>query len=247
MIDNFKAFLAGGPNWMGEAEQASWTELVSETLPDVIREWHDPDFAGLGSMNANYCSAARRKLVSLRAFKKNCPTAGEILQSLKLLADFFEDETRKAGLGKTTKKPPKMVVATPGAAATPPVVEVLEEGAIKEMHVSRRERNPELRKACIEHFRAKADGKIVCAACGLVFGEMYGEIGEGYIEVHHLKPISQTDERHEVDPATDLVPLCANCHAMIHRLMAKEKKRTGMDLEGLEALDGLRRIIEERR
>jgi predicted HNH restriction endonuclease len=36
--------------------------------------------------------------------------------------------------------------------------------------------------------------------------------------VHHLNPISQTEGEHEVDPVNDLIPLCSNCHSMIHRL-----------------------------
>ena len=47
---------------------------------------------------------------------------------------------------------------------------------------------------------------------------VYGELGEGFIEVHHLKPIHLFDEAHEVNPQEDLIPLCPNCHAMIHKL-----------------------------
>ena len=47
--------------------------------------------------------------------------------------------------------------------------------------------------------------------------QMYGSFGENFIEVHHLKPISTYDGEHEVNPLTDLVPLCSNCHSMIHR------------------------------
>ena len=50
------------------------------------------------------------------------------------------------------------------------------------------------------------------------FVERYGEIGKEFIEIHHLNPISETDGEHEVNPATDLIPLCSNCHSMIHRL-----------------------------
>jgi hypothetical protein len=117
---------------------------------------------------------------------------------------------------------------------------VLEEGAIKEMHIAKRERNSELRKACIEYYMAQNEGRIACAACGMAYGEVYGEIGEGYIEVHHLSPISQIEGVHKVDPKADLVPLCANCHAMIHRLMSAEKKTTGKELEGPEALSKLK-------
>jgi 5-methylcytosine-specific restriction enzyme A len=56
-----------------------------------------------------------------------------------------------------------------------------------------------------------------CVACGFDFGQAYGERGEGYIEVHHLTPLAEVDENHTVNPETDLAPVCANCHRMIHR------------------------------
>ncbi|MGQ5486897.1 HNH endonuclease [Photobacterium damselae subsp. piscicida] len=68
-----------------------------------------------------------------------------------------------------------------------------------------------------------------CQACGFDFGKKYGALGEGFIEVHHLKPIHQIGVEYVVDPVADLVPLCASCHAMIHR-------EHGMTLEALKAL-----------
>jgi 5-methylcytosine-specific restriction protein A len=45
---------------------------------------------------------------------------------------------------------------------------------------------------------------------------MYGEIGKGFIHVHHLKPVSEINGEYEVDPIEHLVPVCPNCHAMLH-------------------------------
>jgi HNH endonuclease len=42
-------------------------------------------------------------------------------------------------------------------------------------------------------------------------------IDRGFIEVHHTKPLSESEGDMETDPATDLVPVCSNCHRMIHR------------------------------
>ncbi len=58
-----------------------------------------------------------------------------------------------------------------------------------------------------------------CQACGLDFGEKYGELGNGYIEAHHLKPMSSLAENVQVsfDIAADFAVLCSNCHRMIHR------------------------------
>ncbi len=58
-----------------------------------------------------------------------------------------------------------------------------------------------------------------CQACDLDFAERYGAIGEGFIEAHHLKPISALAEGVAVayDVAADFAVLCANCHRMIYR------------------------------
>ena len=56
-----------------------------------------------------------------------------------------------------------------------------------------------------------------CQACGFDFVQVYGELGRNYIEVHHVNPLAEQDGEHVVDPETDLVCLCANCHRMVHR------------------------------
>lgn len=60
------------------------------------------------------------------------------------------------------------------------------------------------------------NGSIICLACGFSFIEKYGKIGEGYIEVHHKISISTFRVETEVKPS-DLVPVCSNCHRMLHR------------------------------
>jgi len=78
-----------------------------------------------------------------------------------------------------------------------------------------RERDPKLRKKAIESFRRK-NGRIFCEVCKFSFEEKYGDLGKGFIEVHHLKPISE----YEVDDTTSIENLklvCSNCHRMIHR------------------------------
>jgi 5-methylcytosine-specific restriction protein A len=67
--------------------------------------------------------------------------------------------------------------------------------------------------------KAKAFHGTRCQACDLSFAERYGEIGSGFIEAHHLKPIGTLEEGASVDYdiAADFAVLCANCHRMIHR------------------------------
>jgi len=73
------------------------------------------------------------------------------------------------------------------------------------------ERNPKLRAEALKYHGAK------CIACDFDFYEKYGEHGEGFIEIHHLYPLSSYEGKEIVNPKTDLVPLCSNCHRMVHR------------------------------
>jgi len=85
------------------------------------------------------------------------------------------------------------------------------DGKVTTKEVNVYERNPLNRKACI------ALKGTTCAVCGLNFEKKYGPVGAGFIEIHHRKPVSQYDGEQLVNPLTDLVPVCANCHAMLHR------------------------------
>ena len=75
----------------------------------------------------------------------------------------------------------------------------------------RYERSRINRAACIE---VNGDS---CKICGFSFGKTYGEHGEGFIHVHHIIPVSQMGESYSLNPAKDLIPVCPNCHSMLHR------------------------------
>ena len=87
----------------------------------------------------------------------------------------------------------------------------LPEGAVTRAVVNRYERSPVNRALCLE-----ANGT-VCRVCGFDFGKTYGLLGRGFIEVHHVLPVSRMAHDYVVDPVVDLVPLCSNCHSMAHR------------------------------
>ena len=84
------------------------------------------------------------------------------------------------------------------------------EGTVVSVTVNAYERNPIARKCCIDHYGP------TCVVCGFIFGLVYGSLAEGFIHVHHIKPLSEIGEEYEVDPVADLRPVCANCHAIIH-------------------------------
>ena len=92
-----------------------------------------------------------------------------------------------------------------------PAEERFIQGAVERVAVNRYERNPEARKKAI------ALHGFDCKGCGFNFEAEYGDLGKDYIVIHHLLPVSTLPTGYEVNPATDLVPLCANCHAMVHR------------------------------
>jgi 5-methylcytosine-specific restriction protein A len=85
------------------------------------------------------------------------------------------------------------------------------EGVSRTVTVNAYERDPRARKACIDHYGT------VCSACGLDFGTMYGKLGQGFIHVHHIVPLSKIGKSYVVNPIKDLRPVCPNCHAMLHR------------------------------
>jgi hypothetical protein len=85
------------------------------------------------------------------------------------------------------------------------------EGAVRSITVNAFERNPQARRQCID-----AHGT-TCCICGFDFAATYGKVGEGYIHVHHLLPLSEVNREYIVDPIKDLRPVCPNCHAVVHR------------------------------
>ncbi len=86
----------------------------------------------------------------------------------------------------------------------------IEEGAKKTVVVNKYERNQSARIACIEKYGAK------CYICGFDFGEKYGSNFMGKIHVHHIVPISSIGHSYKLNPKTDLIPICPNCHFVIH-------------------------------
>lgn len=56
-----------------------------------------------------------------------------------------------------------------------------------------------------------------CRACQTNMEAVYGELGAGFIHVHHQNSLAEMGGAREVDPYTELVPLCPSCHSIIHR------------------------------
>ncbi|MFQ6537857.1 MULTISPECIES: HNH endonuclease [Aphanothece] len=84
------------------------------------------------------------------------------------------------------------------------------EGAASKVYVNKYERNPAAREACLQHY-----GR-ACCVCGMSFGDRYGSIAASFIQVHHVRQLSEIKVEYKVDPIKDLRPICPNCHAVVH-------------------------------
>ena len=91
------------------------------------------------------------------------------------------------------------------------VVELTKEGKKVSYYTTRYERNPKNRKEAIDIHGT------VCMACGFDFEKTYGERGKHFIEVHHIVPLCSKEQEMTINPDTDLICVCSNCHRMIHR------------------------------
>lgn len=85
------------------------------------------------------------------------------------------------------------------------------EGRQKIVIVNSYERSGKARTACL-----KAHG-FTCMVCGFDFEKVFGDIGNEFIHVHHLKDLASIGKEYEVNPIEDLRPVCPNCHAMLHK------------------------------
>ena len=107
------------------------------------------------------------------------------------------------------------------------------EGSVRRVLVSVYERDSAARDACLERHGFR------CKACGMDFEKRYGEIGCEFIHVHHKKPLASCRSDYELDPVKDLVPVCPNCHAMLH---TKDPPLSVAELKG-----HLQRATEQRK
>ena len=178
---------------------------VEMQLKDFFVKYVNPNISSIYEIaDVALCKGVRARMQTEPEFKAENIASGNnrLSQSLKLYIGFLEspyypdpDKTRKASKPARTPLPKEAE---------------LSEGAKKHVEQERSQRNPKLRQLCIAKYG------FICQVCGFDFEKAYGEIGKDFIEVHHLNPISNYSDEHDVDPIRDMVPLCSNCHSMIH-------------------------------
>lgn len=100
---------------------------------------------------------------------------------------------------------------------------IIQEGIKKVSQVQVYARSSKLRNFAIDQFTV--DGHIACDCCKFDFKKFYGPDGNGFIEIHHTKPIFQYEDddinNTLEDAVKNLAPVCSNCHRMIHRNWSK--------------------------
>ena len=171
---------------------------------------------------------------------------------LKLYSMFLESKEYKQLFKRRiagANENPSSTSTTSGSSAsgsdhpTPSAPNFREETEGERKHITKETeviyRNPALRQQCIDKYGYQ------CQCCGMDFAEMYGEeLGANFIEVHHLKLIS-TFETYGVPEnfLENLIPLCSNCHSMIHHI--KDSEHTLRDLR--EAYRGEKKELKTRK
>ena len=175
-------------------------------------------------------------------------------KALTLLSTDFKGTYRKSGLQTIRKKSNKseyevwlfrrkhidvffqevMLKSHSTSEAIGEIVEPLKtkynEGGKTYIHGYYYERAPKLREAVINKFKSENDGKLFCSICHFDFSNIYGEYGEGFIEVHHINPLSEDVRETHQTTVNELICVCSNCHRMLHH------KRPAMKPEELKKL-----------
>ncbi len=167
---------------------------VDKIIPNIVYELREDETSRYWNLffNGRYNHAGKGKLFY---WQLRTPLV-EALQALSLIGEF---------------KKPEDLVEVLAEELSETILTRLPEGAKKSIVVNAYERNPKAREECLQYYGTD------CAVCGFNFGVAFGELGEGFIHVHHLTPLSSIGESYDVNPIQDLRPVCPNCHAMLHR------------------------------
>jgi hypothetical protein len=189
---------------------SSWVNY--QEYIDIIKQvksflkWKDPNVSLLDAHSFLYILVSQMKTESFPFSAADKITRNEPLYNVN-------NNEENDILSGTTIKPEDPIAIYEDENLTEEISEEVEdqlfEGAPKPRIVNAYERSLEARMKCIKHWKA------VCSVCGLDFEEKYGEIGKGFIHVHHLTPMALGYR--QVDYINDLRPVCPNCHAMLHR------------------------------
>ena len=210
----------------GDAEEAqAMMETAERIIPNTLNGYFGTHYEQIYDITEGAEIEELRRKIKTHPILKNLdrsaePRYTEVLKKYRLfLKAMYANEVPVPVPGEREGMSPSSGKGVPERPATPnAMVEstiYLEGEAGEAQPTLLRKRNRMLRDACINYYKALHGGRIVCECCGFDFTKAY-DIDDEYIEIHHRFPFSQTDGEHPVNSQTDLVPLCANCHRMIH-------------------------------
>jgi len=195
------------------SEQGFWL-LVDEDIPEIEGVEYRPVKSTKGSrfpltwMHSESLSVIPRMIFNDLIWQSFASASERILHSRRIAADrdALQEKRNKKRLSAfwTRSRPVNLF---PDEVQDEPLIS---EGARYQVTVNAYERDPSARKRCIDHHGTS------CSVCGFSFGATYGEVAEGFIHVHHLRPLSEIGSEYTLDPLKDLIPVCPNCHAVFH-------------------------------
>lgn len=203
-------------------EPEKFAETSERILYMFIRRFIDTNFDGiLNQLDHNFYDRVRDRIATNREmaamdeeadlmYSVHLKTYSQFLES-KAFKNLFKRKINMEDNGKMSKSQQRSKILK-----FREETEGERKHITKEMDVIRR--NPQFRQQCIDHYGYQ------CQCCGMNFAEIYGEaLGANFIEVHHLKLISAFEtEGIPEDFVENLVPLCSNCHSMIHHVEQSE-------------------------
>lgn len=172
-------------------------ELLSPyNTGDLIKD--SLDLTGQGDLTRGYCAG---NIVSIKYDKADIPTEADLVRDLNRILNLYATyvAVKNGEVGESEELPDSISSG---------------QEAKKYRWHRRAERNQKLAAD------AKKFHGATCKVCGFNFEQKYGERGKGYIEAHHIVPFADLVKEPEpvtLDPKTDFVVVCANCHRMLHR------------------------------
>lgn len=132
---------------------------------------------------------------------------------------FLKESINTGLLTEVSVKPESVLLLNAESTLPEEIIETdaepIYEGAKKQVIVNAYERDDKARRKCLQYY-LRRDGRIVCQVCGFDFGKVYGAEYTNKIHVHHIRPLSEINNEYQVNPTEDLLPVCPNCHMVLH-------------------------------
>lgn len=198
----------------------SWVDATLE-FDNLAKSLRDHIASSVGEKNAQFrvlldsftSLGARYPEETLAAALTEVPFVSIDRLSSRVMFDDLPTRDDALRIAASSIFVPVLELATvPADPNAPGSAEVFEEEGAEKLQWSRRYERSRANRAIAIELHGTA-----CNVCGFSFSSFYGNLANDYVEIHHLTPVSSMEGPRVVDPRTELVPLCANCHRAVHR------------------------------